>query len=139
MTEDRNDKPTATDQQTLDPQLKDQIETSLDGVYRFNAATAKYSVVWVWLLRLLWIGASVGAVVSLLGGLALVIAQSDIRAVPLDGTGRHHLLNLHLHQWMLFFGACGAFVIAALFFAALTKGIKHAYQTSMEMARKHQR
>ncbi|MEM7679139.1 MAG: hypothetical protein AAF449_24435, partial [Myxococcota bacterium] len=95
MTEKRDDEPKTGGGRAPDPRLNDQIETSLDGVYRFNAATARYSVVWIWLLRLQWIGASVGAVLSLLGGLALIVAQSDIRAVPLDSTGRHHLLNLH--------------------------------------------
>ena len=69
----------------IDPALKEQIELSLDGAYRFNAETAKFGIVWVWLVRLPMIGCAIGAVVSVIVGLLLL--------TPCFATGRPLLMR----------------------------------------------
>ena len=130
----QNDHSSTGNRRDFDPVLQDQVETSLHGVYRFNAATAKYTVVWIWLMRVLAIGTGVAALVSLLGGVLLVITQTNIYLVPLDGHGSRHLVNMFAGDWMLYFGAAAALAIGHFFFSLMTRSMKLVHQVSMENA-----
>jgi len=125
MTEQEKPKTDDHNSQALEPRLKEQIETSLYGVYRFNAATAKYGIVWVGLLKLLELGSAGFAILSLALGLIL-LTGTDIRL----GTE----LVFFDYQWLNAFLAGAAGGAGWWFFHSVGTGIQTAYAASKKMA-----
>lgn len=114
----------------LDPVLKRQIEMELHAGYAFNAKTAKYGVVTVWLPRLLAIGAALSALGAFIIAIVLLVSGNDISIGNLDPV-RHH-------QWILYLAATGVLIAASLFFGFMTSAMKKAQSTAMAMAKQYQ-
>lgn len=114
----------------LDPVLKRQIAMELHAGYAFNAKTAKYGVVTVWIPRLLSIGAGVFALGAFIIAIILMVSGNDITIGSLDPI-RHH-------QWILYLAATGVLMAASLFFSFMTSAMKKAQSTAMAMAKQYQ-
>lgn len=110
----------------LDQDLKGQLEASLAGVYRFNTTTAKYGVIWVWLLRLLTFCMAAAAMIALGIFATLAIMERDIEVSPLD--------PFRTEQTFLYLGAAFVFAIGFAFFRSVLRGISIAVQSSVNMA-----
>jgi len=119
--------------QAFNSRLKEQIESSLDDVYRFNAATAKYGIVWVWLLRLLTFGTAAGMVFSTIIGTVLLATQTDI-----DFETRE-IDPIEQHTWFLWIGAALALTVGFWFFRSILRGVGIAQQTSEKLASEYRR
>ena len=128
MTRDRCNTTSSGNELEPDPNITDQIEKSLVGVHRFNAATAKYGAVWIWLLRILTtvlIGASLVSVVT---GLVLLVSGSDI------DFGTKEMDAIEQHTWPLWISASVGFTAGSWFFGSVWKGISLAQEMSEAMA-----
>ncbi|MEM1037777.1 MAG: hypothetical protein AAGA72_03185 [Pseudomonadota bacterium] len=112
----------------IDPALKEQIELSLDGAYRFNAETAKFGIAWVWLVRLPMIGCAIAAVLSVIVGLLLLITGQDI------SFGTRELGPFAHYDWPLWLGAALPFGVGFAFFGYMTKAMRISNETSLKMA-----
>lgn len=112
----------------IDPALKEQIELSLDGAYRFNAETAKFGSVWVWLVRLPMIGCAIAGVVSMVIGILLLFTGQDI------SFGTKELDPIAHYDWPLWLGAALPFGVGFAFFGYMTKAMTISKETSLKMA-----
>ena len=118
----------------IDPALKEQIELSLDGAYRFNAETAKFGIVWVWLVRLPMIGCAIGSLYAFIMTLALGLGRQEIYLFDIGARRPNYLVSAFPDQWSIYLGVSLAFVIGFFFFAYMTKSIRISHETSLKMA-----
>lgn len=123
----------------IDPALKEQIELSLDGAYRFNAETAKFDIVWVWLVRLPMIGCAIGALYAFMMTLALGLGQQEIHLFDIGARRSNHLVSAFPDQWSIYLGVSLACLIGFIFFAYMTKAMRISHETSIKMANAHEK
>lgn len=104
------------DKTGLDPVVKRQLETSLHAGYEFNAKTAHYGVVWVWVARLLMLGAGLAAIAAVAGALFILISLGPNT------------------PWFLWLGSAVPLGLLFGFFRLMTKTMEKSQNTAMTMA-----
>ncbi len=117
----------------LDPVLRRQIETSLHGVYEFNAETAKYGIVWVWIPRLVAIGLAIGAVYCAIVTLSIIATQDEVSLLRTGDGQFDFVIQAFPDEWPLYLGATFATSVGWAFFSFVTKGMSMSHKTSMKM------
>lgn len=101
---------------SLDPVLREQIETSLHAGYAWNAKYAKYGVIWVWFFWVLKWGFAAASVVALMGSLGqlvLIVGYSD---------------------WLQWLISGAAFGIGFAFFSLMHAGMAAAQKRDEQLA-----
>ena len=124
---------------SFDPALREQIETSLDGAYRFNADTAKFGVIWVWLVKTPAVITAVMAVLSAVAGVMLLITGGDIQLFEKSSGSGRFIFNLYDHQTLLFFGGALGLSVVSAFFWYMTKAMSVWHETALRMAAKYKK
>jgi hypothetical protein len=104
-----------------------EVEHTLDGAYRWNAQTAKYGVVWVWLTGLVasWFAAS--STIAIGVGICLLVKGKDVQILNLD--------PFAYDTWILWLGAGIALLVATAFFALIYSAVLKSHQTSIKLAK----
>ena len=122
---------------SFDPALREQIETSLNGAYRFNADAAKLGVIWVWLVKTPAIGSGVAALGSMLIGFYLLVTSSNVQLFKTHETRPSFLIDIRSDEWILYIGAAIGLGMLCAFFSYMTSAMKRSHHTAMRMAKEY--
>ncbi|WP_031553084.1 hypothetical protein [Parvularcula oceani] len=93
-----------------------EIEQTLDGVYAWNAKTAKFGILWVCLTQGLRIGSAAGVIVSIFGAFVFAAAYS------FDS------------EWFLWLAAAIPFALGYLFFSHIASAVLQSHRTALKLA-----
>ncbi len=93
-----------------------EIEQTLEGVYAWNAKTAKYGILWVWLTQGLRFGSAAGVVISIIGAFAFAATYT------FDS------------EWFLWLAAAVPFALGYVFFSHIASAVLQSHQTSLKLA-----
>lgn len=116
---------------SLGPALLDQIEITLRGAHAFNAAMAKFDIIWAWIVKLPAIGATLAAVFSFAVGLMLVASGQDIDFGSLE------IDPIHQYDWALWFAAAAGFTVLAMLLWHMTSAMEYRHRIVIEMASRY--
>ena len=101
-------------------QLRSQeIEQTLEGVYAWNAETAEYGIIWVWLTQAIRWAFLIAAFVAAIGGLYIAMAFGF--ETP----------------WFLWIASTVPLGIGFAFFSLIASAVRKSHQTSMQLAAAH--
>lgn len=118
----------------LDPVLKRQIEMELHAGYAFNAKTAKYGVVTVWIPRLLAIGAVIGALYCFVVALILYTTGTEIQAFDMSPPRGDFLIWAVPDEAGLYLGGVVLFTALFAFMRYILVAMKRAQFAATQLA-----
>ena len=95
---------------------QNKIEQTLEGVYAWNAETAKYGIIWVWLTQTIRWAFLIAVVVATIGGFYIAIAFGF--ETP----------------WFLWIASAVPLGIGFAFFSLVASAVRKSHQTSMQLA-----
>lgn len=96
-----------------------EIEQTLEGVYAWNAETAKYGIIWVWLIQAIRWAFLIATGVAAIGGFYIAVAFGF--ETP----------------WFLWIASAVPLSIGFAFLSLISSAVRKSHQTSMRLAAAH--